>query len=91
VSKVILRLIFYNKDFVKVWNTSRIDHTWFYPLFMFITAYFEYFALFASILISLKNNVAPSKKALVIYGKEAFNPSNQQMTNIEAPTTIERL
>jgi hypothetical protein len=54
---------------------------------MFITAYFEYFALFASILLSLKNNVAPSKKALVIYGNEAFNPSNQHMTNIEEPTT----
>ena len=88
MSKVILRLIFYNKDFRSVWNTSRINHTWFYPLFMFITAYFEYFALFASILLSLKNNVAPSKKALVIYGKEAFNPSNQHMTNIEEPSTV---
>ncbi len=59
ISKVILRLIFYNKDFLHFWNTSRVDHTWFYPLFMFFTAYFEYFGLFASILLSLKNNMAP--------------------------------
>ena len=45
-------------------------------MFLFITAYFEYFGLFASILLSLKNNVAPTKKALVIHGNELFNPTN---------------
>ena len=53
---------------------------------MFFSEYFEYFGLYSSILLSLKNNMAPSKKALVIYGNEAFNPSNQQLTQIESHT-----
>jgi hypothetical protein len=56
-------------------------------LFLFITAYFEYFGLFASILLSLKNNVAPTKKALVIHGNELFNPTNQHYSQVEEGPT----
>jgi len=54
---------------------------------LFITAYFEYFGLFASILLSLKNNVAPAKKALVIHGNELFNPTNQHYSQVEEGPT----
>jgi hypothetical protein len=39
-----------------------------FPLFIFFSNYIEYFAIYMSILISLKNNVAPSKTALIVSG-----------------------
>ncbi len=54
ISKVTLRFIFYNKAFVSYWDTSRRQHTWFYPLFMFFSFYLEYFLVYLSVLLSMR-------------------------------------
>jgi hypothetical protein len=69
---------------------------------MFLTAYLEYFGLYASILISLKSNVTPQKKALVFYKQEistaSFNPTNQVLTqynnensNLDGPNRLSQI
>lgn len=40
---------------------------------MFSSGYIEYFSIYASVLLSLKSNVAPSKKATVIYRNDIQN------------------
>jgi hypothetical protein len=54
ISKVTLRYIFYNKAFVKYWNDSRVEHTWFYAIFMFSSFYLEYFSIYISVLLSMR-------------------------------------
>lgn len=65
-AKIILRMLEYNDKF-SIWLTnSYANKDISFSLFIFLSSYIEYFAIYASILISLKNNVAPSKTALII-------------------------
>lgn len=73
-TKIILRFLRLN-DAYSDWliDIIRDKESWAFPIFLFLTHYPEYILIYASILFSLKSNVAPSRKELNVQDTTNIN------------------
>ena len=89
LAKIILRMLEYNQAFSDWLYFSFKNKEISFPLYIFLSNYIEYFAIYVSILISLKNNVAPSKTALIVSGTSGSQ--NELRFNSDRTSLVESL